>query len=132
MPTIKSFEEMDIWKAARLLNKEIIILLDNEFVKKDFRFRDQIRAASVSIMDNIAEGFERQSRLEFINFLSYSKGSIGEVRSQLIRGIDMNYRTENNITELKTRFEILSSHIANFIKYLNATEIKGIKFKDRC
>ena len=62
MPTIKSFEEMDIWKTARLLNKEIIILLDNEFVKKDFRFRDQIRAASGSIMDNIAEGFERGGR----------------------------------------------------------------------
>lgn len=131
MATIKSFEELEIWKTARILNKEIIELVKLDIVQKDFRFRDQIRAASGSIMDNIAEGFERESRLEFINFLSYSKGSIGEVRSQLYRGIDMNYWAENDVEELKQKFEVLSSHIANFIKYLNTSQTKGTKFKNR-
>ncbi len=131
MATIKSFEELEIWKTARILNKEIIELIKLDVVQKDFRFKDQIRAASGSIMDNIAEGFERESRLKFINFLSYSKGSIGEVRSQLYRGIDMNYWAENDVEELKQKFETLSSHIANFIKYLNTSQTKGTKFKNR-
>jgi four helix bundle protein len=131
MATIKSFEELEIWRTARILNKEIIELVKLDAVQKDFRFKDQIRAASGSIMDNIAEGFERESRLEFINFLSYSKGSIGEVKSQLYRGIDMNYWAENDVEELKQKFETLSSHIANFIKYLNRSQTKGTKFKNR-
>jgi four helix bundle protein len=131
MATIKSFEELEIWRTARILNKEIIELVKLDAVQKDFRFKDQIRAASGSIMDNIAEGFERESRLEFINFLSYSKGSIGEVKSQLYRGIDMNYWAENDVEELKQKFETLSSHIANFIKYLNTSQTKGTKFKNR-
>jgi four helix bundle protein len=131
MATIKSFEELEIWKTARALNKEIIELVKIDIVQKDFRFKDQIKAASGSVMDNIAEGFERESRLEFINFLSYSKGSIGEVRSQLYRGIDMNYWVESDVEELKLRFETLSSHIANFIKYLNTSQTKGTKFKNR-
>ena len=131
MATIKSFEELEIWKTARALNKEIIELVKIDIVQKDFRFKDQIKAASGSVMDNIAEGFERESRLEFINFLSYSKGSIGEVRSQLYRGIDMNYWVESDVEELKLRFETLSSHIANFIKYLNTSQTKGTKFKNK-
>lgn len=94
MATITNFEELEIWKTARALNKEIIELVKIDNVQKDFRFKDQIKAASGSVMDNIAEGFERESRLEFINFLSYSKGLIGEVKSQLYRGIDMNYWLE--------------------------------------
>ena len=68
MATIKSFEELEIWKTARALNKEIIELVKIDIVQKDFRFKDQIKAASGSLMDNIAEGFERESRSELINF----------------------------------------------------------------
>lgn len=82
-------------------------------------------------MDNIAEGFERDSRLEFVNFLSISKGSAGEVRSQLHRGFDMGYWNENEFNELHNEYKVLASHIANFIKYLNNSAIKGQKFKDR-
>ncbi len=82
-------------------------------------------------MDNIAEGFERDGRLEFINFLSISKGSIGEVRSQLIRGTDMNYWLESEVGGLKSDFEMLAKDISNFIRYLNNFEIKWQKFKDR-
>lgn len=132
MATITNFEELEIWKEARRLNSLIIQLIQSSSnAKQDFRFRDQIKAASGSIMDNIAEGFERDSRLEFINFLSISKGSIGEVRSQLIRGLDMEYWTDGNIALAKSGFENLGKNIGNFIKYLNNTDIKGQKFKDR-
>lgn len=131
MATIKSFEDLEIWKTARILNKEILELVKVDIIQKDYRFRDQIKAASGSIMDNIAEGFERESRLEFINFLGYSKGSSGEVRSQLYRGIDMNYWQENDVMDLKQKFETLASHISNFIKYLNTSQTKGTKFKNR-
>ncbi len=99
--------------------------------KQDFRFKDQIKAASGSVMDNIAEGFERDSRLEFVNFLSIAKGSIGEVRSQLIRGFDVSYWTEESIFQIKNDYENLAKNIGNFIRYLNNTDIKGQKFKDR-
>ena len=81
MATIKKFEDLEIWKMSRHLSFKIFELSNNSFFSKDFRFRDQIRAAAGSIMDNIAEGFERSGRLEFINFLSISKGSAGEVKS---------------------------------------------------
>ncbi len=82
-------------------------------------------------MVKIAEGFGRDSRLEFINLLSIAKGSSGEVRSQLYRGADMEYWGEDERAELGQEYKNLATHIANFIKYLNASEIKGLKFKDR-
>jgi four helix bundle protein len=80
-------------------------------------------------MDTIQEGFERESRLEFINFLSYSKGSVGQVRSQLYRGIKINYWLEKDVEGLMQKFEALASHIANFIKYLNTSQTNGTKLK---
>jgi len=92
MATITRFEELEIWKEARELSKEIfLITLNNNEFKNDFRFRDQIRASSGSIMDNIAEGFERNGNLEFRQFLSVAKGSAGEMRSQLYRALDFLY-----------------------------------------
>ena len=74
---------MKIWNAARDLAKEIIIISKTTDLKLDFKLRDQIKGASGSVMDNIAEGFERDGNLEFRQFLSIAKGSAGEVRSQL-------------------------------------------------
>ena len=83
MPTIYKFEDMEVWQNARSLTKKIYICSSNGKFSKDFGLRDQIRRASVSIMSNIAEGFERGSNKEFIQFLFIAKGSAGEVRSQL-------------------------------------------------
>lgn len=130
MATIARFEDLEIWKEARKLSKEIyLITLNNSDFKMDFRFRDQIRASSGSIMDNIAEGFERNGNLEFRQFLSIAKGSTGEMRSQLYRALDFNYITQEVFEVLKTDSENLSGKINNFITYLNKKEFKGTKFR---
>jgi four helix bundle protein len=131
MATITNFEDLKIFKKARVLNKQIISLARLKIPKTDFRFISQIISTSGSVMDNIAEGFERDSRLEFVNFLSFAKGSTGETRSQLVRGIDMEYWLENDVKELSVEFQNLAKDIANFIRYLNKSNIKGQKFKDR-
>jgi four helix bundle protein len=131
MATIKTFEELEIWKLSRQFVLKIYKLTSKPAISKDFIFRDQIRRSAASVMDNIAEGFERDSRLEFINFLSIAKGSCGEVISQIIRGSDLEYFSLQETVELKDGYRNLSGKIANFIQYLNQTTIKGNKFKDR-
>ena len=116
---------------CKKLSLKIFKLTEEGPVSKDFKFRDQIRSSAGSVMDNIAEGFERSSQFEFVNFLGISKGSSGEVRSQLYRGIDQNYFS-GNTTELIKEYEESASKIAaGFMKYLNQSEIKGQKFKHR-
>ena len=131
MATIKSFEELEIWKLARDLSKAIFKLTGVKHFANDLRFKDQVRSASGSVMDNIAEGFERGGRLEFIQFLSVAKGSCGEIRSQGYRAFDYDYISEKELREIQYRTEELSVKIGNFITYLNKSIIKGSKFKDR-
>ena len=129
MATIERFEDLDIWKETRLLSKEIIQLSKNTELKTDYKLRDQIKNASGSVMDNIAEGFERDGNLEFRQFLSIAKGSAGESRSQLYRIYDSEYISEEELSSLVNRYLNLSKRIANFIIYLNKNEFKGNKFK---
>lgn len=131
MATYTSFEELPIWKEARSLYKEIVAITKRVDLKNEFRFVSQIKAAAGSVMDNIAEGFERDSNLEFINHLSYAKGSCGEVRSQLYRASDEQFITMDEQQNLNQRFTVLSADIANLIRYLNQCEIKGLKFAGR-
>jgi four helix bundle protein len=129
MATITRFEDLEIWKEARRLAKEIHLITVETDLKSDFRFRDQIKASSGSVMDNIAEGFERNGNLEFRQFLSIAKGSAGETRSQLYRVLDYNYIDVVKFEILKTDFENLSGKINNFISYLNKKDFKGTKFQ---
>lgn len=131
MATIKRFEDLEIWQIARKLSLRIFQMTSKGPFTKDFRFRDQIRDSAGSAMDNIAEGFERSSRLEFVNFLSISKGSAGETRSQLYRAIDQDYADKTEAEDLQEEYKVLAGKIGGFISYLNQSDIKGQKFKDR-
>jgi four helix bundle protein len=130
MATIRKFEDLAIWQIARKLSLKVFHLTEIGLSAQDYKFKNQIRASAGSVMDNIAEGFERSSQFEFVNFLSISKGSSGETRSQLYRGIDQRYFPEDTI-DLITEYEDLASNISGFMKYLNQSEIRGQKFKDR-
>lgn len=131
MATIVKFEELDIWKDARGLSCEIIQIIKETGLNGDYRLRDQIKGSSGSVMDNIAEGFERDGNLEFRQFLSIAKGSAGETRSQIYRIYDSGYISEEEMTRLTSEYEKLSRRIANFISYLNKKDFKGIKFKEQ-
>ena len=130
MGTIRKFEDLEIWQIVRKLSLKIFHLTETGPASKDYKFKDQIHASAGSVMDNIAEGFERSSQFEFVNFLSISKGPSGETRSQLYRGIDQKYFPEDTIDLIK-EYEDLASGISGFMKYLNQSEIRGQKFKDR-
>jgi four helix bundle protein len=129
MATITKFEDLEIWQEARKLAKEVFILSKETDLKNDFRFKEQIKASSGSVMDNIAEGFERDGNLEFRQFLSIAKGSAGETRSQIYRLYDCEYISEEQFKELKNKYEKLSGKIKNFITYLNKKDFKGNKFQ---
>jgi four helix bundle protein len=125
---IKHFEELEIWQEARKLSKYIYKLTSTEPFKRDFRFRDQIRAAAGSTMDNIAEGFARGGNKEFYQFLSVSKGSCGEVRSQAYRAFDNEYIDANQFDELLERTEKIYRKTINLMNHLKTSENKGSKY----
>ena len=125
---IERFEDLEIWKEARELCKFIYEITEKEPFCKDYKFRDQIRSSSGSIMDNIAEGFERDGNKEFVQFLSVSKGSCGETRSQSYRAFDYQYITQDVLNELISRTIQLSKKISSLISYLKKSEFKGSKF----
>ncbi len=125
---IDRFEDMEIWKDARDLCKYVFELTSKEIFNKDFRFRDQIRASAGSVMDNIAEGFERGGNKEFGQFLYYSKGSCGETRSQGYRALDFKYISEAEFNTLNEGALRISTKIAHLIKYLKESDMKGAKY----
>lgn len=130
MATIKKFEDLEIWQEARRLSIEIILISKNTDLNKDFRLKAQIKDSSGSVMDNIAEGFERNGNSEFRQFLSIAKGSAGESRSQLYRVFDNGYINDDQLKNLVSEYEKLSVKIHNFISYLNKKDYKGTKFID--
>lgn len=131
MGTIQKFEDLEIWQLARVLAKEIFLLTQNGKLSKDFSLKDQMNRSAGSIMDNIAEGFGRGTRLEFIQFLSISTGSADELKSQLYRCLDKEYISKDIFDTLYEQTNAIYKKINGFIKYLNSTLVKGTKFKER-
>jgi len=129
--TIQKFEDLEIWKKARLLCERVYPLTFTKPIAEDFRYKDQLRGSVGSIMDNIAEGFERGSQFEFINSLTIAKGEVGEFKSQLYRGLSIQYFSQELFSELYALADELTKMITSFISYLNKTDIKGQKFKNR-
>lgn len=129
MSKVEKFEDLNVWQLARALCKEIQALTLKESFSKDFKLIGQIKGSSGSVMDNIAEGFERDGNKEFIQFLSISKGSCGEARSQLYRAIDCGYISQEEFDVTYAKALECSKMLTGFIKYLKDSEIKGNKFK---
>jgi four helix bundle protein len=115
MATVQQFEKLEIWQNARLLSVKIY---DHFGQIKDYGFKDQICRASISVMNNIAEGFERNSYKEFKHFLQIAKGSAGEVRSMLWIANDLNYIEREKSQQLIEEHIVLSSQLSRFIQYL--------------
>jgi four helix bundle protein len=130
MATIKKFEDIEAWKVARDLCDKIRVTIDNGSFKKNYRLIGQIEGSSGSIMDNIAEGFERGTRSEFLQFLGYSKGSCGELRSQLYRALDRKYISQEQFDEFYIMVVRISAMLQKLIEYLQQTQVKGLRKKE--
>ncbi|PHQ30132.1 four helix bundle protein [Leeuwenhoekiella nanhaiensis] len=129
MGTIKRFEELDIWQLARDLCINIEQLFQNTGVGSNYALRNQMEKSSGSIMDNIAEGFDRGGNKEFINFLSYAKGSAGELKSQFYRCMDKGLISKELFEENSIKCQEIQNKIGGFITYLKNSEFKGPKFQ---
>ncbi len=130
MSTIKSFEELVCWQKARVLNIEIYKVSNSGNFVRDFGLRDQIRRASISILSNIAEGFERNGNKEFLQFLSIAKASSAEVRAQLYVALDLNYIDKSQFDTIFHLVTETSKLIGGLMSYLQNSEMKGSKFKE--
>lgn len=129
MASFKNFEEMEVWTKSRQLTRQVYDLTSVGVFARDYGLKDQIRRACVSIMSNIAEGFERSGTGEFIQFLAMAKGSAGEVRSQLYVALDQCYLSENEFGILSDNVKEISKMISGLMSYLRRSGIKGTKFK---
>ena len=129
MAGVKKFEDLDAWKIARELTQDIYRITSAEKFSRDYDLKCQIRKASVSIMSNVAEGFERDGNKEFRNFLSIGKGSAGEVRSQLFVALDQDYLSREEFEVLYDKARQSGRVIAGLSDYLKRSGFSGNKFK---
>ena len=129
MATFNRFEEIVAWQKARVLCKTINDYTQKGLFSKDFKLISQIKSSSGSAMDNIAEGFERGGNKEFSQFLSISKGSAGETRSQLYRALDNKYISENEFHEAYNLADEVGKLTGALMNHLKSSELKGNKFK---
>ncbi|MFQ5586250.1 MAG: four helix bundle protein [Thermodesulfobacteriota bacterium] len=125
----KSFEELEVWQKAREIVAVIYRITNDSMFKRDFGLKDQIRRASVSILSNIAEGFERGGNAEFCQFLYIAKGSAAEVRAQLYVALDQGYITQSCFEDTVSICKSVSNQLSGFISYLKQSGLKGQKFK---
>ncbi|KAB7730442.1 four helix bundle protein [Rudanella paleaurantiibacter] len=128
MATVQRFEDLNVWKKARYVDGLIYPLTLRGSFSKDIELRNQITRVSGSVMDNIAEGFGRGSRAEFKQFLSYALGSNTEVKSQLYRASDRGHIDPKTFEILYSESDVITRMLINFMKYLQETDYKGVRF----
>ena len=131
MATIKKFTELETWQLANELEKKIYEHLHSGSLSKDFALKDQINKSVGSIPDNIAEGFGRGGRLEFVHFLSIARASASELQSQIIRCLNRNHFSKETYDDLFELTDKVGNKIGAFIQYLNQSEKSGPKFQNR-
>ena len=129
MATFKKFEDIECWKRARQLTRRVYEITNRPAFAKDFGLKDQIRRAAVSVMSNIAEGYDRSGTAEFVHFLATAKGSAAEVKCQLYVAADQGYIQEEHFIELSALASEVGSMVAGLIRYLRGSGYKGTKFK---
>jgi four helix bundle protein len=120
---IECFEDLFIWQKAIEFAKEIYLITEKKGLKNDFGLKNQMRDSAVSISSNIAEGFERRSRKEYLNFLNIAKGSAGEIRSQLYVAFEVGYLEKSELEYLREKAKFLSGSITNHAKAINIADI---------
>lgn len=129
MAKIKKFEDIASWKKGRQLTRDIYYVTSAGNFVRDFGLKDQIRRAAVSILSNIAEGFERGGDREFLQFLAVAKGSCGELRAQLYVALDQQYISQNEFDSLFESASEVSQLISGFMKYLKESNLRGSKLR---
>ena len=129
MSKIERFEDIESWKIAREATKLVYEASSPGNFSRDFALRDQIRRSSISVMSNIAEGFERGGDKEFVQFLAIAKGSCGEARSQLYVALDQDYITSEQFDVTSNKFVEVGRLTSGFMKYLRQSDLRGNKFK---
>ena len=123
MATIEKFEDLEVWKISMDLCADIYRLTNTELLSKDFGLKDQIRRSAVSVPSNISEGYERDSKNQFIYFLVIAKGSCGELRTQLKIARVLNYLKEEEYIAIHEKCISTSKQLAGFIKYLKQHQL---------
>ena len=126
---IKKFEDLESWKKARKLTNRVYEATAAGSFTRDFGLKDQIRRASISILSNIAEGFERGGDKEFLQFLAIAKGSCGEVRAQLYIAVDQGYLSQDLSESLFESANEIGRLISGLMKYLSESELRGSKYR---
>lgn len=129
MASAKRFEELTVWQDSRRL-VNLIYHLTDPITFRDFSLKDQLRRAAVSILSNIAEGFERDTREEFLYFLYVAKGSAGEVRCQLQIASDQKYLAAADFAEAALQAKKVSASLYRLIESLKSSTFKGLRYKE--
>lgn len=129
MAKIEKFEDLEVWQLARQMSQYIEELFVTTNLSRNFALKDQMERSSGSVMDNIAEGFDRDGNKEFHNFLSFSKGSASELKSQAYRAFDKNLISKEQFIILSDRCDLVKNKIGALMYYLRNSDIKGQKFK---
>jgi four helix bundle protein len=129
MANVEKFEDLEVWQRAREITRSIYAISFDGTFAKDYALVNQMRRAAISILSNIAEGFERNGDKEFVQFLLVAKGSCGEVRAQLYVALDQEYVDGDSFASINNKLTETSRMISDLIKYLRQSELKGSRYK---